>query len=127
MIARALTEFHISEAELLIIENVGNLVCPAEFDLGEDLRVMVYSAVEGAEKPQKYPLMFQTADTILLNKIDLAPHLTFDRAGFEADVRLLNPSVPILEVSATTGRGLDEWLAWLDRGVAAAAQGAAIG
>ena len=94
-----MTEFHISEAELLIIENVGNLVCPAEFDLGEDLRVMVFSAVEGVEKPQKYPLMFQTADAVLLNKIDLIPYSGVSLEELTANVRKVNPSAPIFPVS----------------------------
>ena len=112
MISRALNEFHISEADLLIIENVGNLVCPAEFDLGEDLRVMVYSAVEGAEKPQKYPLMFQTADAILLNKIDLIPYAGVSLEELTANVRKVNPSAPVFPVSCRTGEGVDAWIAW---------------
>jgi hydrogenase nickel incorporation protein HypB len=112
MITRALTEFPVSEAELLIIENVGNLVCPAEFDLGEDLRIMVYSAVEGAEKPQKYPLMFQTADAILLNKIDLIPYAGVSLEELTANVRKVNPSAPIFPISCRTGEGIDPWIDW---------------
>jgi hydrogenase nickel incorporation protein HypB len=117
MIARALTEFPVSEAELLIIENVGNLVCPAEFDLGEDLRVMVYSAVEGVEKPQKYPLMFQTSDAILLNKIDLIPYAGVSLEELSANVRKVNPSAPVFPVSCRTGEGVDAWIDWFRRRV----------
>jgi hydrogenase nickel incorporation protein HypB len=119
MISRALTEFRIGEAELLIIENVGNLVCPAEFDLGEDLRVMVYSAVEGAEKPQKYPLMFQTADAILLNKIDLIPYAGVSLEELTANVRKVNPSAPVFPVSCRTGEGIDGWIDWFRHRVTA--------
>jgi hydrogenase nickel incorporation protein HypB len=112
MIARALTEFRIGETELLIIENVGNLVCPAEFDLGEDLRVMVFSAVEGAEKPQKYPLMFQTADAVLLNKIDLIPYSGVSLEELTANVRKVNPSAPVFPISCRTGEGIDAWINW---------------
>ena len=118
MIARALTEFRIGETELLIIENVGNLVCPAEFDLGEDLRVMVYSVVEGAEKPQKYPLMFQTADAILLNKIDLIPYAGVSLEELTVNVHKVNPSAPVFPVSCRTGEGIDPWIAWFRHRVA---------
>lgn len=119
MIARALTQFHVAEADLVIIENVGNLVCPAEFDLGEDLRVMVYSTVEGVEKPQKYPLMFQTADAILLNKIDLIPYAGVSLEELTANVRKVNPNAPVFPISCRTGDGLDAWVAWFRRRVAA--------
>jgi hydrogenase nickel incorporation protein HypB len=119
MIARAVAEFHIIEADLLIIENVGNLVCPAEFDLGEDLRVMVFSVAEGAEKPQKYPLMFQTADAILLNKIDLIPLAGVSLEELTANVRKVNPSAPVFPVSCRTGEGLDSWISWFRHRVAA--------
>jgi hydrogenase nickel incorporation protein HypB len=105
------------------VENVGNLICPVGFDLGQNAKVGLFSLTEGDDKAAKHPYLVAEADLILLNKIDLAPHLTFDRPGFEADVRLLNPTVPILEVSATTGQGLPEWLDWLDRGVASSAAG----
>jgi hydrogenase nickel incorporation protein HypB len=119
MIARALTEFRISEAELLIIENVGNLVCPAEFDLGEDLRVMVFSAVEGADKPQKYPLMFQTADAVLLNKIDLIPYSGVSLEELTANVHKVNPSAPVFPVSCSTGEGIDAWTTWFRQRITA--------
>jgi hydrogenase nickel incorporation protein HypB len=119
MIARAMTEFHMIETGLLIIENVGNLVCPAEFDLGEDLRVMVCSVVEGADKPQKYPLMFQTADAILLNKIDLVPHAGVSVEELTANVRKVNPNAPVFPLSCRTGEGIDSWIAWFRRRVVA--------
>jgi hydrogenase nickel incorporation protein HypB len=114
MISRALDEFSLwRETELLIIENVGNLVCPAEFDLGEDLRIMVYSVVEGAEKPQKYPLMFRLADAVLLNKIDLLPHTDVSLEELKTNVRKVNPTVPIFPVSCRTGAGFERWNTWL--------------
>lgn len=99
--------------ELLIIENVGNLVCPAEFDIGEDLRGVVLSVTEGEDKPLKYPLMFRVCHFALLNKIDLLPHLRFDREKALANIRAINPGIPIFEISAETGEGFDAWLGWL--------------
>jgi hydrogenase nickel incorporation protein HypB len=118
MIAKAVAAFHIGDADLLIIENVGNLVCPAEFDLGEDLRVMIYSAVEGAEKPQKYPLMFQTADAILLNKADLIPYSGVSLDELMQNVRKVNPSAPVFVLSCRTGEGVDKWIGWFRQRVA---------
>jgi len=112
----ALRDVDLEGVDLLFIENVGNLICPVGFDLGQNVKVGLFSLTEGDDKAAKHPYLVTAADLILLNKIDLAPYLTFDRAGFEADVRLLNPTVPILEVSATTGAGLDAWLDWLDQG-----------
>jgi hydrogenase nickel incorporation protein HypB len=97
---------------VLFIENVGNLICPVGFDLGQAATVGLFSLTEGDDKAAKHPYLVQAADLILLNKIDLAPYLSFDRAGFQADIRLLNATVPVLNVSATADRGLD---AWLDR------------
>ena len=119
MISRAIGEFHIQEADLLIIENVGNLVCPAEFDLGEDLRIMVFSAVEGADKAQKYPLMFQTADAIVLNKIDLVPHAGVSLEELLANVHKVNPSAPLFDVSCRTGEGINQWIDWFRHRVVA--------
>jgi hydrogenase nickel incorporation protein HypB len=119
----ALGNMDLEGVDVLFVENVGNLICPVGFDLGQNAKVGLFSLTEGDDKAAKHPYLVAEANLILLNKIDLGPHLTFDRAGFGADVRLLNPTVPILEVSATTGRGLDEWLAWLDRGAAASAAG----
>lgn len=111
----ALAEIELDTVDLLFIENVGNLICPVGFDLGQASKVGLFSLTEGDDKAAKHPYLVEAADLILLNKIDLLPHLSFDRPSFEADVRLLNPRVPILDVSATTGEGLDAWIAWLDR------------
>jgi hydrogenase nickel incorporation protein HypB len=113
MIAKALTQFPLGETDLLIIENVGNMVCPAEFDLGEDLRVMVFSAVEGAEKPQKYPLMFRTADAVILNKTDLIPYSGVSLHDLVSNVVKVNPTAPVFAVSCRTGEGLAEFAGWL--------------
>jgi hydrogenase nickel incorporation protein HypB len=114
----ALRGVDLEGVDLLFIENVGNLICPVGFDLGQTAKVGLFSLTEGDDKAAKHPYLVTAADLILLNKIDLAPYLTFDRAGFEADVRLLNPTVPIIEISATTGAGFDAWLEWLERGAA---------
>ncbi|MEO6887162.1 MAG: hydrogenase nickel incorporation protein HypB [Jatrophihabitantaceae bacterium] len=98
---------------LLLIENVGNLVCPALFDLGENARVVIMSVTEGADKPLKYPHIFATATAVVLNKIDLLPYVDFDVSRFERDVRLVNPGVKILPMSATRGDGVPDWLTWL--------------
>ena len=112
----ALAKVDLDRVEVLFIENVGNLICPVGFDLGQAAKVGVFSATEGDDKPGKHPYLVQTADLLLLNKVDLLPHLSFDRAAFEADVRLLNREVPLLGVSAVTGEGLEAWLAWLEAG-----------
>jgi hydrogenase nickel incorporation protein HypB len=122
----ALGSLDLDGVDLLFVENVGNLICPVGFDLGQNAKVGLFSLTEGDDKAAKHPYLVAEADLILLNKIDLAPHLTFDRATFQADVRLLNAAVPLLEVSATTGQGLDAWIAWIERG-SSAARGAALG
>jgi hydrogenase nickel incorporation protein HypB len=119
----ALSAVDLEGVDVLFIENVGNLICPVGFDLGQMAKVGLFSLTEGDDKAAKHPYLVAEADLILLNKVDLAPYLTFDRAGFEADVRLLNPHVPLLEVSATTGRGLEDWIAWIDRGSVSARGG----
>ena len=113
MIAQALPALPLSHGGLLMIENVGNLVCPAAFDLGEAHKVVIFSVTEGEDKPLKYPDMFRAADVMLLNKCDLLPHLAFDVAQAEAYARRVNPALKILRVSATTGEGMDAWVAWL--------------
>jgi hydrogenase nickel incorporation protein HypB len=112
----ALTQVDLSKVDLLFIENVGNMICPVGFDLGQAAKVGVFAITDGDDKAAKHPYLVQEADVILLNKIDLLPYVPFDRSVFDADVRLLNPSVPILDVSSTTGAGLDAWLEWLERG-----------
>jgi hydrogenase nickel incorporation protein HypB len=114
----AMARLNLDGVDLLFIENVGNLICPVGFDLGQSAKIGVFSTTEGEDKAAKHPYLVQAADVILLNKIDLLPHLTFDRPAFEADVRLLNARVPVLGLSATTGEGLDAWLSWLDASIA---------
>ena len=113
MVRSALPELPLDELDLLVVENVGNLVCPAEFRIGEDARVMVSSVTEGEDKPLKYPLMFRTADLVLVNKVDLLPHLDFDLPRFLRHLDAVHPGVPRLEVSARTGHGLDAWRDWM--------------
>lgn len=113
MTADAMSALDPPTGSLLMIENVGNLVCPALFDLGEDARVVVMSVTEGADKPLKYPHMFRTADLVLINKIDLLPHVDFDVARCVAGARRARPGVEVLEVSATRGDGLEGWYSWL--------------
>jgi len=120
-IRTAMGEVDLDGVDLLFIENVGNLICPVGFDLGQAAKVGLFSLTEGDDKAAKHPYLVTAADLVLLNKVDLAPYVTFDRAGFEADIRLLNPAVPMLDVSARTGEGLDRWLDWLDRGAERAA------
>jgi hydrogenase nickel incorporation protein HypB len=114
MIANALTSFPVGEADVLFIENVGNLVCPAEFDLGEHLRVMVFSVVEGAEKPKKYPLMFHQSHAVLLNKIDLLPYAGVSLDELKRNVTEVNPRAAIFPLSCTTGEGFDPWIEWFE-------------
>ena len=113
MVRSGLQELPLEEMDVLIIENVGNLVCPAEFRVGEDARVMVYAITEGEEKPLKYPLMFRSADLVLVNKVDLLPHLHFDLEGFLRNLDAVNPGVERILTSAATGEGVDEWCSWL--------------
>ena len=113
MITPALNRLPLENIDLLFIENVGNLICPAEFALGEHKKVVISSTPEGDDKPTKYPLMFTEADTVVINKLDLLPHLEFDLAGFRKAVEGLNPKVKIFEVSCKTGAGLDAWCSWI--------------
>jgi hydrogenase nickel incorporation protein HypB len=113
MVHNAFHDFDIREFDVLFIENVGNLVCPAEFDLGEHLKVMVYSTVEGAEKPKKYPLMFSEADAVVLNKVDLIPYAGVSMDELNRNVREVNPEAPIFAVSCRTGDGVEGWIEWL--------------
>ena len=99
--------------DLLFIENVGNLVCPAEFDLGEDFKAVVISTTEGNDKPSKYPLVFREARVVLLNKIDLLPFTDFSVEQFREDMVKINPQAPVFMVSGRTGEGFEEWIAWL--------------
>ena len=113
MVNRALAGLDLPGLDLVIIENVGNLVCPAEFDVGEHAKAMVYSVTEGEDKPLKYPVMFRSVDVVLLNKIDLVPHLDADVDTYVARVREVNPTAVVLPVSARTGDGMAAWYEWL--------------
>jgi hydrogenase nickel incorporation protein HypB len=113
MVRSALPELPLEEIDLLVIENVGNLVCPAEFRVGEDVRVMVASVAEGEDKPLKYPLMFRTCELVLVNKIDLLPHLDFDLDRFLYYLDQVHPGVERMLVSARTGEGIELWRDWL--------------
>ena len=113
MVRSALGELPLADLDLLVIENVGNLVCPAEFRVGEDVRVMVAAITEGEDKPLKYPLMFRTCELVVVNKIDLLPHLDFDLDRFLYNVDAVNPGVARMLVSARTGEGVEEFRDWL--------------
>ena len=113
MVRSGLSRLPLEDLDLLLIENVGNLVCPAEFDVGEHSRAMVYAVTEGEEKPLKYPVMFRAADVVVVNKIDLLPHLDVDLDRFLANLRDVNPRATVLQTSARTGQGVEEWVAWL--------------
>ncbi len=113
MVRSALPSIPLADIDLLVIENVGNLVCPAEFKVGEDSRVMVSSVTEGEDKPLKYPLMFRACELVLVNKIDLLPHLDFDLDLFLYHLDAVNPGVPRMLLSARTGEGLEAWRDWL--------------
>ena len=122
MVETALARLAPAPDSVLMIENVGNLVCPAAFDLGEAHKVVVLSVTEGEDKPLKYPDMFHAASLMLLNKVDLLPHLRFDLARCIEYARRVNPAIEILQVSATSDEGMDAWLAWVARGAQAARQ-----
>lgn len=113
MVRCGLPSLPLDDIDLLFIENVGNLVCPAGFRLGEDSRVMVASVTEGEDKPLKYPFMFRSAELVLVNKTDLMAHLDFDLGLFERNVEAVNPAAPRLLMSARTGEGMEEWYSWL--------------
>jgi hydrogenase nickel incorporation protein HypB len=115
MVRSALPDVALGEIDLLVVENVGNLVCPAEFRIGEDVRVMVSSVTEGEDKPLKYPLMFRTCDLVLVNKIDLLPHLDYDLDKFLYHLDHVHPGVERMMVSARTGEGVGAWRDWLVR------------
>ncbi len=113
MVASALSRLDLAAMDLLFIENVGNLVCPAEFDVGAHHSVMVFSITEGEEKPLKYPVMFRSVELVLVNKLDLLPHLDFDLALFRRNLASVNPVATMLDVSARSAEGLDAWYDWL--------------
>jgi hydrogenase nickel incorporation protein HypB len=120
MVGRAMEKLSLTEGSLLMVENVGNLVCPAAFDLGEAHKVVILSVTEGEDKPIKYPDMFRAASLMLLNKIDLLPYLSFDVDAAIGFARRVNPQIRIIRVSATSGEGMGEWLDFLRDGLASA-------
>ena len=120
MVGHAMGKLELPEDSLLMIENVGNLVCPAAFDLGEAHKVVILSVTEGEDKPIKYPDMFRAAKLMLMNKCDLLPYLTFSVPKAIEFARRVNPGIEVIEVSATSGQGMDAWLAWIERGAAGA-------
>src|SRR5436190_23764504 len=124
MVRSALGSVPLDEIDLLVIENVGNLVCPAEFKVGEHHRLMIASVTEGEDKPLKYPLMFRACELVVVNKIDLLPHLEFDLDRFLSNLDAVHPEVERMVVSAKTGEGLEEWREWL--GAVAAREPAAV-
>lgn len=113
MVASALPHLDLSQIDILVIENVGNLVCPAEFKVGEDCKVMILSVTEGDEKPLKYPLMFRESSLLIINKIDLLPFTNFNMDEAKANALKMNPNLGIMEVSTTTGQGIEDWISWL--------------
>jgi hydrogenase nickel incorporation protein HypB len=114
MVENALAEWRLDDLDLLFIENVGNLVCPASYDLGEDLRLVLLSVTEGEDKPLKYPTIFNTADVAILSKIDLAEAVEFDRAAAHRNIQSVRPGMAVIEVSAKTGAGMEAWFALLE-------------
>ncbi len=113
MISEVLDELPLNNLDMLIIENVGNLVCPAEFKVGEDMKMMVLSVAEGHDKPLKYPLMFRESSALVLNKIDLLPYMNTDMNKVRNDSLALNPKLKIFEVSCASGAGIEAWATWL--------------
>ncbi len=117
MIKPALEDFDLGKLDLLIIENVGNLVCPAEFDLGEDARAVVLSVTEGSDKPMKYPLIFRQAQVVLINKMDLLPYTDCDLPLLEKELKSINPELELFQISARENTGFSPWLEWLKKQV----------
>ncbi len=117
LILKSTKKFNTENLDLIVVENIGNLVCPAEFDIGEDAKVVVLSVTEGEDKPVKYPLIFQVADMAILNKIDLLPYLDFDAELAVDNMRKVHPNLPVFQISARTGDGFDPWIEWLKKKV----------
>ncbi len=112
-ISKVLGSFDLDNLDMLFVENVGNLICPSQFDLGETFKLAVISTTEGDDKPAKYPMLFREARAVILNKIDLLPYTNFSFESFRRDLRKINPSVPLFSLSCTRGDGLDEWFEWI--------------
>ena len=123
MIRETFGEFNFRELDLLVVENVGNLVCPAEFKIGEDMKVMILSVAEGDDKPMKYPLMFRESRALLINKIDLLPYVQCSVEKIREDSLRIHPEIRIFEVSCKTGEGISEWCEWLKGEIRAGRQG----
>lgn len=119
LVQDALAQLDLTAADLLVIENVGNLVCPANYDLGEAIKVVLLSTTEGDDKPLKYPAMFRNASVLVVNKIDLVPYVNCNLETLIGNAKTINPALRVFQVSCTTGAGLDEWCAWLSAQVAA--------
>ncbi|MGK9127467.1 hydrogenase nickel incorporation protein HypB [Olivibacter sp. SA151] len=117
MILQAIDHINLSDVDLLIIENVGNLVCPAAFDLGEDYRVTLLAATEGDDKPKKYPRMFLTSELMVVSKADLLPHVPFSVEAVTKDAREVNPNLEVIALSSINGDGIDQWCDWLTKKV----------
>ncbi len=122
MVDKHLDEWNLEDLDLLLIENVGNLVCPSSYDLGEHAKVVLLSVTEGEDKPLKYPAIFAKSELMVLNKIDLLPHVQFDVAEVRANARRVHPGMEIIELSCTTGQGFDAWMQWLQQRRAATQQ-----
>jgi hydrogenase nickel incorporation protein HypB len=118
MVRNVLDKLDLGALDLIIIENVGNLVCPAEFNIGEDMKATVLSITEGEDKPLKYPLMFKQASIAVLNKVDLLPYTEFNMAAAQEDINSINPEITLVTASCRTGEGLDAWYGWLRRQIA---------
>ncbi len=113
-ISKVLDSFSLDDLDVIFVENVGNLICPSQFDLGETFKLAVVSTAEGDDKPGKYPMLFREARAVLLNKIDLIPYTNFNLQNFVTDLRNINKAVPLLEISCTKGDGLKEWFRWIE-------------
>lgn len=113
MVAKKLPEFELEEVDILFIENIGNLVCPSGYDLGQDYKVVVLSVPEGNDKIPKYPIMFRRTDVTIINKIDLLPYVSFDINEAKRDLQAINPQAELKVLSARTGKGMDEWIDWI--------------
>ena len=113
LVHHALQDFPVNELDIVFVENVGNMVCPAEFDIGERAKVAVLSVTEGEDKPLKYPLLFREAEAVVITKIDLLPYLTYDLAACREHIRKVHDGIPVFEVSGTTGEGIDAWVDWV--------------
>jgi hydrogenase nickel incorporation protein HypB len=116
-ISKVLGEFDLENIDLLFVENVGNLICPSQFDLGEEFKIAVVSTTEGDDKPGKYPMLFREAKAVVLNKIDLIPYTNFNFINFKKDLDKINPHIPLFEVSCTKGDGMNNWFEWIDEKV----------